>query len=84
MLAATLIVLTALELANSARAGTLVAAPLAHADEAGLPDALKEVELLDADVAETVVTRDAPVDGACPVVWNPMKLAPPAPVDADA
>ena len=53
-----------------------MAATLADADEARTTDALKEVELLDANVAKTVAAWDASIDGLAPMVRDPVELTP--------
>ena len=49
-------------------AKALTAAALANANKAWAPDALKEVELFDADVAKAVAASNTPIDRLSPMI----------------
>ena len=55
---------------------TLAAAPLSYPDKTRTTDALKKVQLLDANVSESVAACDSAVDRVLPMIWNPVELAP--------
>ena len=51
-----------------------MAAPLANSNETRPPNALKEVQFLNANVTQTVAARDAAVDCISAMVGNSVEL----------